>query len=93
MFNDLPFTSEMVSNTCSSLVVLMEKTLVHMYTTIYHGELATNRGPVSQRKVRFVFEPEELYSVRMRAREDDRIRLGKTKLDPSTPEHKKPIGE
>jgi hypothetical protein len=76
-FHDLPFTSEMVSNTCGSLISLMSKTLRHMYSTIYHGDLATSRGPVSGRKVRFLFEPEELYSVKMREREDDRIRLEK----------------
>ncbi|KAJ1465067.1 hypothetical protein T484DRAFT_1757653 [Baffinella frigidus] len=80
MFNDLPFTSEMVSNTCGALIVLMEKTLSHMYTTIYHND----RGIVSSSKVRFLFSPEELYSDRLRAREDDRIRLEKTKPEPHT---------
>jgi hypothetical protein len=93
MYNDLPFTSEMVSNTCGSLITLMEKTLSHMYSTVYHGDLVTNRGPVSSRKARFVFEPEELYSTKMRTREDDRIRLEKTKPENQTPDTKKPPGK
>ena len=81
--DDLPFSSEMVKNTCESLTTLMQKVLLHMYSTVYHEDDAKRTGAVSASKVRFMFATEELYSESMRIREDDKVRLQKT--TPSDP--------
>lgn len=75
---DLPFSSEMVKNTCESLTTLMYKVLLHMYSTVYHKDDAKRRGAVAASKVQFRFATEELYSENMRKREDDKTRLQKT---------------
>jgi hypothetical protein len=75
--DDLPFSSEMVKNTCESLTKLMGKVLLHMYSTVYHEEKSRIMGPVPTSSVRFMFETEELYSESMRLREDERVRLQK----------------
>ena len=80
--DDLPFCSELVKNTCESLTRLMGKVLLHMYSTVYHEGLSRERGPVSTRKVRFLFTEEELYSVNMKEREDEKTLLEKP---PPTP--------
>lgn len=74
---DLPFSSEMVKNTCESLTTLMYKVLLHMYSTVYHADDAKLKGAVAATKVRFRFSTEELYSENMRNREDDKTRLQK----------------
>ena len=75
--DDLPFCSELVKNTCESLTRLMGKVLLHMYSTVYHESLSRERGPVSNRMVRFVFTEEELYSVNIKDREDEKTLLQK----------------
>ena len=80
--DDLPFCSELVRNTCESLTRLMGKVLLHMYSIVYHEALSRDRGPVSSRKVRFLFSEEELYSLRMKEREDEQTLLQKP---PPTP--------
>ena len=74
---ELPFCSELVKNTCQRLTAMMSKVLLHMYSTVYHEKLSRTRGPVSVRKVRFLFEEETLYSVSMQDREDAQTRLEK----------------
>ena len=75
---DLPFSSEMVKNTCESLTKLMQKVLLHMYSSVYHEDESKRQGTVSASKVRFLFATEELYSESMRLREDDKVRLQKS---------------
>jgi hypothetical protein len=82
--DDLPFCSELVKNTCESLTRLMGKVLLHMYSTVYHEDLSRDRGPVSSRKVRFVFTEEELYSENIKEREDEKTILQKPPPTPAT---------
>jgi hypothetical protein len=76
--DDLPFSSEMVKNTCESLTSIMSKVLLHMYSTVYHGEYSKRIGLVSGNRVRFRFNTEELYSENMKNREDEKTMLQKT---------------
>lgn len=75
---DLPFNSEMVKNTCESLLTLMRKVLLHTYSVVYYADHAVNIGPVSRSNVEFIFNAEELYSKSMRLREDEKTVLQKT---------------
>jgi hypothetical protein len=75
---DLPFSSEMVKNTCESLTAMMSKVLLHMYSTVYHGDHSKDKGVISANRVRFRFTTEELYSENMRKREDEKTMLQKT---------------
>lgn len=74
---DLPFSSEMVKNTCESLLTLMRKVLLHTYSVVYYEEYACNVGPVPGSSVEFTFATEELYSSNMKLREDERTVLQK----------------
>ena len=74
---DLPFSSEMVKNTCESLLTLMRKVLLHTYSAVYHEEHAMKLGPVSSGQVQFIFVAEELYSKAMKIREDEKTILQK----------------
>ena len=76
--DDLPFSSELVKNTCESLTKLMQKVLVHMYSSVYHGDEAKRLGAVAACRVRFLFATEELYSESMKYREDEKVRLQKS---------------
>jgi hypothetical protein len=75
--DNLPFSSEMVKNTCESLTAVMSKVLTHLYTTIYHSDSVKLHLSEGISRVRFRFITEELYSENMRKREDDRILLQK----------------
>ncbi|KAJ1470491.1 hypothetical protein T484DRAFT_1753843 [Baffinella frigidus] len=75
--DNLPFSSEMVKNTCESLTSLMSKVLLHMYSTVYHKDHTQCKGPVPANRVRFRFSTEELYSENIKNREDDKTRLQK----------------
>jgi hypothetical protein len=74
---DLPFSSEMVKNTCESLLTLMRKVLLHTYSAVYYEEHAAKIGPVATNTVQFVFAAEELYSEAMKLREDEKTVLQK----------------
>ena len=74
---DLPFSSEMVKNTCESLLTLMRKVLLHTYSAVYYEERAAKIGTVSMSEVEFVFAAEELYSKAMKQREDEKTVLQK----------------
>jgi hypothetical protein len=75
---DLPFTSQMVKNTCDNLIGLMSKVLLHMYSVIYHEKSAKVYGPRPVSTVRFQFAADELYSEQMKQREDDQVKLQKS---------------
>jgi hypothetical protein len=74
---DLPFSSEMVKNTCESLTSIMSKVLLHLYSTVYHGDHSKLKGSIDASRVRFMFITEELYSESMRNREDEQTLLQK----------------
>jgi hypothetical protein len=74
----LPFMSEMMKNTCGALTTLMNKVLLHMYSTVYYNEISLKMGPRPASTVRFNFQTDELYSESMRDREDEQIRLHKS---------------
>lgn len=74
---DLPFSSEMVKNTCESLLTLMRKVLLHTYSAVYYEEHAAKIGPVTTSRVDFTFAAEELYSKDMKQREDQKIVMQK----------------
>jgi hypothetical protein len=76
--DDLPFMSEMVKNTCESLTTLMGKVLLHLYSTVYHKKSSKRQGPEPASTVRFMFDPEELYSENIKDREDEKVKLQKT---------------
>jgi hypothetical protein len=73
----LPFSSEMVLNTCQSLTTLMTKVLLHMYSAVYDTASTQEKGHTGLSGVRFEFSTEELYSENMKSREDDKVRLQK----------------
>ncbi|KAJ1465608.1 hypothetical protein T484DRAFT_1757291 [Baffinella frigidus] len=75
--DDLPFSSEMVKNTCENLTGVMSKVLLHLYSTVYHGDSAKLKKSTTTSNVRFKFTTEELYSENMKNREDDRTKLQK----------------
>jgi hypothetical protein len=76
--DSLPFMSEMMKNTCGALTTLMEKVLLHMYSTVYHNESSLKMGPRPNSTVRFSFQTDELYSESMKDREDAQVLLQKS---------------
>jgi len=76
--DELPFNSQLVKNTCEGLIVLMEKVLLHMYSTVYHearGARLVDTLPRS--RVSFKFNVQEIYSADMKTREDEKTVLQK----------------
>ena len=74
----LPFMSEMMKNTCGALTTLMNKVLLHMYSTVYYNEISLKMGPRPASTVRFNFNTDELYSDNMKRREDEMVQLRKS---------------
>jgi len=74
---ELPFNSQMVKNTCESLTVLMEKVLLHMYSTVYREKRTKLVDTMPRSRVAFKFNVEEIYSADMKQREDEQTVLQK----------------
>jgi hypothetical protein len=75
---ELPFNSQLVKNTCEGLIVLMDKVLLHMYSTVYNetrGARLVDTLPRS--RVCFKFNVQEIYSTDMKTREDEKTVLQK----------------
>jgi hypothetical protein len=73
--DELPLLSELMRGVCRELTGLMYKSLMHQYSAVYYpGQAAVHK------KVRFAFNPRNLYSEEMQEREDEMIRLQKQPL-------------
>jgi hypothetical protein len=75
--DELPFNSQLVKNTCEGLIVLMDKVLLHMYSTVYSEKREALVDTLPRSRVSFKFNVQEIYSADMKTREDEKTVLQK----------------